>query len=172
MTKIKTAPKKKITEAEFDAAVSRHKTNTTAIGKIEANYQGKQDKLDAAKAKELGDKPKELAADEATIHQYCKDNREKMFADAQSTEIGKTTVGFRTNPHSVMLAEGADEKKEVEALITKFKKSKALELYVVTKSTLDKKKMITNREDKTLIKALVNTNVAIKQSETFYINHG
>lgn len=162
------AVKKPITEAQYNQALKRYADNENKAERIINKSADKIKKENERCKAELGNIPTEMETDAATIQQYCTENREKLFGDNATITTTYGTLTFHKGGHGVRYPEDADEKEINKQLIAAFKKGK-LPLYVVTTEALDKKKIITDREDPKVKKVLGKYDVEIKQNESFII---
>lgn len=155
---------KPISKKQYEDALQRYSANSQLSTAIVAKSEKRIADEMKARHEKLGNVPQEMAKDFAIVQQYCEENRAKLFGEEKSVETGVGILAFRTNPHSVLLDDGVKDKDIVAAL-----KKRGLLIYISTKESLDKKKLISDREDAKLMKVLEGAGASIEQTESFSI---
>ena len=165
----KTTASKPVTKKAYEAALERWGKNAKESKSIIAKSEEKIAAEMTARHTKLGNMPTELVDDAATIKQYCEENRDTLFGDKKSIGFAHGTLSFRAGGQALVM-DGTKEEKEAKeaAMISAFKK-RGLMLYITVKESLDKKKVINDREDKTVVKVLEAAGASVEQGENFSI---
>lgn len=162
----KSTSRKKISQGAFDKAVSRYLDNTNKTKKIIGDSETRIQNEMAKRNEKLGNMPKELEEDEATIIQYCEDNREQLFADSKTYDTGVgVTISYRTGQPKLEYGDGV----KAEDLIAAFKKKDMLN-YIKTKDSLDARAVINDAEQKDVAKVLKTVGASVEQNETISVS--
>lgn len=155
---------KPITQRQYEAALDRYHVNAAAskqiVDKSEAKIKEEMKKREAA----LGNMPAQMEEDASIIQRYCEENYETLFANAKSITVGGLTLSFRTGSPSLAFDDGVEEKD----LLVELKK-RDMTTYINVKESLDKKKIIADREAKEVKRVLDKVGASVEQYETFKI---
>jgi len=150
------------TETAYAQALERLASNTVKVREIINKSEATISKEMAKRHEKVGDMPDQIKEDEEIIKAYCEANRKLMFSQSNILTFKHGKFGFRIGQYSVVTERNDSE--IIEAL-----KKRNLEVYVVVKESLDRKGLITDREDAALTKVLDKIGVSIEQSEKFFI---
>lgn len=155
---------KPISQKQYESAIARYAENAAASKKIIAKSEEKIKEEMKKREAALGDMPAQLEEDAAIIQRYCEDNYETLFSEGKSIQANGLTLAFRTGSPSLAFDDDAEEKD----LLVELKK-RSMTTYINVKESLDKKKIIADRELKDVQRVLDKVGASVEQYETFKI---
>lgn len=162
MAKTRATPvKRKVSKQKFEEAAKRYTDNTLQSELIIKKSEQRIKKEMEKRHEQLGEMPEQIAEDEATIKQYCEQNREELFGDSKTYEspLG-VVVKFKVSPPKLEYGDGVTK----EDLMGVLKKKNLLQ-YIKTTESIDARAIITDRNDDKLQKVLANAGAEITQTE-------
>lgn len=162
-TKTKKPARETISQDKFEEAVKRYSENSANCAKIISASEAKITAETKARHEKLGDMPKQIAEDEATIMQYVEDNREQLCGDSKTYDAGmNVTVSFRLGKQGLVYNEGVKAEDLVKALV-----KKSLVSYLKTTTTLKAAVILSNHAGDTKLKNTLDAvGVSVEQTES------
>lgn len=157
---------KKISERQYTDACKEHVKAITATDKLNADMKAELDKVKAKYEDKIKDQEAKADSSFRTIHEYCEQNANVLFAEKRSISTGLgVTVGFRTSTPKLMYGEGVSKENLVWAL-----QNKHMDQYLTVKVELDANHIKKSADgDKKLAKVLADVGVTIGSEETFFV---
>ena len=164
MFKIVEKKEKKISGADFQAALASYASSDAEITKINKDIDLKVIEIKQkheSQLKQLTDKQEEA---QKVIKSYVDANKSKLFpGKKKSFETAYATIGFRSSVPKLELLEGFTW----ESVRDKLKK--LMPQFIRTVEEPDKKKLLSSRDDQAVTKNFKKVGIQVVKDEAFYI---
>ena len=165
-TKTKKKVLTNITEMQANQALGDYARAFSAKRELEARITQMIADIRSDYSDTLADLDTDLAEADEVITAYAQANP-KLFETKKSLELQHGTIGYRTNPPSVVIKKGV----KVETVVSLLRNSKLANEFVREKTTysLDKETIINRRGEEKLMAKLSEYFITVEQTETFFI---
>ena len=153
-----------ITPDQFNEAMSRYAINDANACKLIAKMDAEITKIREKYIGELDNLRTESEADYQVLKVYSVENKEVLFSEKRHIDTPHGKIGFRLGMPKLKTLPEYNWDKVLEKVI------QLLPDYVRTKKEVDKEKLLGDRDDKIVSKALNEVGVYVDQDETFYVD--
>ena len=156
----KTTAKVPVTREGFETALKAYVQNDNKVCALAAKRDKDLEPINNKYDPQFEEIQKEQEELFAVVHQYCEDNRVKLFPKEKSMEEFGAHIGYREGKAKVMVLDGFDEK----AIVAVMAKRAAWKVYVRNTPSMDKAALI-----KAKPKGTEKLGFKVGKEETFFL---
>lgn len=162
---------KRVTAEQYQAALDNYVSNGNKIAEQTAKYNTQLEALSKKYTPIVTELADEQKKHEEIVQQYAEQNRSALFGKQKSIEVQGVKIGFQLSKAKVELATEATDKDTAEGLWANALKlmKKLLPDHVRTVEEISKAKILEDKEQPKVVKALAKCGLKIAQEESFYI---